>query len=54
MFRGTLHTLDDYLARNPVAQPASSLRALEPEAFPEGNERLSRQIDAIVYGDGRS
>jgi len=30
------------------------LRALEPEAFPEGNERLSQEIDAIVYGDQRA
>jgi plasmid stability protein len=43
-----------YLARIPVAQPASSLRALEPEAFPEGNEHLSQEIDAIVYGDRRA
>jgi plasmid stability protein len=43
-----------YLARTPVAQPASSLRALEPEAFPEGNEHLSQEIDAIVYGDRRA
>jgi plasmid stability protein len=43
-----------YLARIPVAQPASSLRALEPEPFPEGNERLSQEIDAIVYGDRRA
>jgi plasmid stability protein len=43
-----------YLARIPVAEPASSLRALQPEAFPEGNEHLSQEIDAIVYGDQRA
>jgi plasmid stability protein len=39
-----------YLARFPVRQRTSTLRALQPEAFPEGNERLSTEIDAIVYG----
>jgi plasmid stability protein len=27
-----------------------SLAELRPEPFPEGNENLSRNIDAIVYG----
>jgi len=40
-----------YLARTPVIQRSSTLRALEPESFPEGNEHLSQEIDAIVYGD---
>ncbi len=30
-----------------------SLRELEPEAYPEGNENLSSEIDFIVYGDRR-
>jgi plasmid stability protein len=38
-----------YLARVPVAQQGSTLRDLVPEAFPEGNERLRQEIDAIVY-----
>ena len=40
-----------YLARVSVSRGRSTLRALQPEPFPEGNERLSREIDAIVYGD---
>ncbi len=39
-----------YLARLPVRQRTSTLRTLQPEAFPEGNEHLSTEIDAIVYG----
>ena len=27
-----------------------SLRALRPQDFPPGNERLSEEIDAVVYG----
>lgn len=27
-----------------------TLRALRPEAYPEGNERLSSEVDYIVYG----
>jgi plasmid stability protein len=41
-----------YLARS-AGQGRSTLRALRPEPFPEGNERLSQEIDAIVYGDRR-
>jgi plasmid stability protein len=40
-----------YLARTPLTKGHSSLRDLKPEAYPEGNERLSEEIDAIVYGD---
>jgi plasmid stability protein len=40
-----------YLARAFVSRPQSTLRALHPEPFPEGNERLSHEIDGIVYGD---
>ena len=42
-----------YLARFPVRQRTTSLRALQPEPFPERNERLSEEIDDIVYGEGR-
>ena len=40
----------DYLARFPVRQRTSTLRALQSEAFSEGNERLSTEIDAVLYG----
>ena len=39
-----------YLARVTETPRNSTLRALEPEPFPEGNENLSREIDMIVYG----
>ena len=42
-----------YLSRVSVSRGRSTLRALQPEPFPEGNERLSREIDVIVYGDRR-
>lgn len=38
-----------YLGR-PAANPTASLRDLGSEAYPEGSERLSEEIDAIVYG----
>jgi plasmid stability protein len=37
-----------YLGR-PASTRASSLRELKPEVYPEGSERLSEEIDAIVY-----
>jgi hypothetical protein len=37
-----------YLLRS-VKPGRVSLRALKPEPFGEGNERLSSEIDAIVY-----
>ena len=40
----------DYLGRPAVKRGSASLRALRPEPYPEGNERLSSEIDAIVYG----
>jgi plasmid stability protein len=43
-----------YLARPDRAHRRSTLRNLSPEPFPEGNERLSEEIDSIVYGDRRS
>jgi plasmid stability protein len=42
-----------YLARVAVSPGRSSLRALKPEPFPEGNELLSQEVDAIVYGERR-
>jgi hypothetical protein len=42
-----------YLVRIAANHRRSTLRVLEPEPFPEGNERLSEEIDSIVYGDGR-
>jgi plasmid stability protein len=38
-----------YLAR-PTLTKRGSLRDLTPEVYPKGNERLSEQVDAIVYG----
>jgi plasmid stability protein len=34
-----------YLARPDGAPKQGSLRALKPESYPEGNERLSEEID---------
>ncbi len=44
-----------YLAQTEVKEQrgGSSLRALEPEPFPEGNEHLSEEIDGVVYGGRR-
>ena len=39
-----------YLGRPAALTKRGSLRDLMPEAYPKGNERLSEQIDAIVYG----
>ena len=39
-----------YLLRATTVQKRGSLRALKPEPFPEGDERLSLEIDSIVYG----
>ena len=38
-----------YLARQRVGRGTASLRDWKPEPYPEGNEHLSREIDAIVY-----
>jgi len=35
------------------SEKRGSLRALKPESFPEGNEKLSSEVDSIVYGLGR-
>lgn len=42
-----------YLAR-PDTSKTGSLRDLAPEPFPEGNDRLSEEIDAVVYGADRT
>lgn len=39
-----------YLARPDFVPKTGSLRDLTPEAYPTGNERLSSEIDRIVYG----
>lgn len=38
-----------YLAPGRFGPPVS-IRDLEPEPYPDGNERLSEEIDSIVYG----
>lgn len=38
-----------YLAR-PDLPKRGSLSDLEPQKYPKGSERLSEEIDAIVYG----
>ena len=42
-----------YLARPSALTKRGSLRDLTPDAYPKGNERLSEQIDAVVYGASR-
>ena len=32
-------------------EKSGSLRSLRPQEFPPGNERLSEEIDAVVYGN---
>jgi plasmid stability protein len=39
-----------YLARPETIPKTGSLRDLTPEAYPPGSERLSSEIDHIVYG----
>jgi plasmid stability protein len=39
-----------YLGRPAPPGKSASLRALAPEPYPEGNERLSEEIDRVVYG----
>jgi plasmid stability protein len=38
-----------YLSRPEGKPKQRSLRDLRPEPFPDGNERLSEEIDAVVY-----
>ena len=49
--RGKLSHMDTKIQRVADAQESFTLRDLEPEPFPEGNELLSQEIDAITYGD---
>ena len=39
-----------YLARPGWSPKTRSLRDLLPEPYPDGNDRLSEEIDAVVYG----
>ncbi|HET6629302.1 MAG TPA: hypothetical protein VFG91_05985 [Woeseiaceae bacterium] len=39
-----------YLARPGQARKRGSLRDLQPEPWAEGSERVSEEIDCIVYG----
>lgn len=39
-----------YLARPGNVPRRGSLRDLEPRQYPRGNERLSEEIDKLVYG----
>jgi len=39
-----------YLARPEALSKRGSLRSLTPVSYPKGNERLSEEIDRIVYG----
>ena len=51
---GTLITeaIRGYLALSTIRRTLS-LRLLRPEEYPPGNERLSMEIDEILYGDKR-
>jgi plasmid stability protein len=42
-----------YLERSTIKRGTASLRDLQPELYPEGNEKLTSEIDAIVYGAQR-
>lgn len=39
-----------YLTQHETFPKRGSLRDLEPQIYPKGSERLSEQIDAILYG----
>ncbi len=39
-----------WLARPEGGPGRHSLADLEPEPYPDGNERLSEEIDAVAYG----
>jgi hypothetical protein len=40
----------EFLARQDRSSRRGSLRDLVPQEYPEGTERLSEEIDAVVYG----
>ena len=42
-----------YIARNTARRANVSLRDLKPAPFPDENENLSAEIDAVVYGARR-
>lgn len=42
-----------YLRRTTIRPRTASLRELKPEPFPRGNERLSVEMDAVIYGARR-
>ena len=39
-----------YLVRPTEISKTGSLADLTPVAYPEGNERLSEEVDEVVYG----
>jgi len=39
-----------YLARPELLPKRGSLSDLTPERYPKGSERLSEEIDAVIYG----
>jgi len=39
-----------YLRRGAVKKGHASLRELHTEPYPKGNERLSVEVDAVIYG----
>ena len=39
-----------YVAWPGRREKSGSLRSLQPHGFPPGNERLSEEIDTVVYG----
>lgn len=39
-----------YLARPDLSRRVGSLRDIEPLEYPDGNERLSEEVDAVAYG----
>jgi hypothetical protein len=42
--------LRSHVAQNPPFPKDGSLRDIQPMKFRRGNERLSEEIDAVVYG----
>lgn len=43
-----------YLATTDPFPKTHTLRELRPRAYPEGNDRLSEEVDAVVYGTGEA
>ncbi|TVR55913.1 MAG: plasmid stabilization protein [Gemmatimonadales bacterium] len=42
--------MEVYLARPGAHLRTGTLADLRPRSFPEGNERLSEEVDQVVYG----